>query len=307
MRGFLCFSFGTELDVQHSMAWIAVFGTVIAAMMYIVHNFPHHIEYREADDMRKVASFRHHKIATQVMDLACNYNPVVGNSAVEKFTPVMRQSQCLFAKAAQCWGSAEFNPGCPLDINIERSLPMMLQFLERGEEEGLDAFIFEIRGRGKYFSNLEAFGKTVREVLATISKHDPKGRHCMMQKHIADSGWFFQFNGKPIFVTTFAPFYPESSSRFMFPEDCNKDSCFILLQPEYSFLNKNLENDSPDTNWDNPTTVRDRIRVNFRSKGRGYEIPKTVRYPPALHIVKPLDWQKTIRGGCPFQHQWWKV
>nr|KAG5692055.1 hypothetical protein BaRGS_021487 [Batillaria attramentaria] len=66
------------------------------------------------------------------------------------------------------------------------------------------------------------------------------------------------------------------------------DDCFILFQPELSFAQHDLPDDTPVTNWDNPVTVRDRIRTAFRAAGRSYNIRETILYPMAHDIVKPL-------------------
>jgi hypothetical protein len=55
-----------------------------------------------------------------------------------------------------------------------------------------------------------------------------------------------------------------------------------------SFACHGLPPDSPNTNWEEPKTIRDKTRVAFRKAGREYHIPKTTRYPPAEHVVKPL-------------------
>lgn len=73
----------------------------------------------------------------------------------------------------------------------------------------------------------------------------------------------------------------------------------MLLQPEYSFAWHDIGNDAPDTQWNNPQTMRDKIRVEFKKAGRPYEIPPTIFYSPALYIVKPLEL------GAPTL-DWWK-
>ena len=98
-----------------------------------------------------------------------------------------------------------------------------------------------------------------------------------------------------MFVTSFAPFYPESSSRFAF----GTSNCYILFQPEILFAQRDLIDDTPRTNWEKPETLRDRIRVSYRDAGRPYHIPETAAPPLAHEIVKPLaDNGSTI--------QWWR-
>lgn len=105
--------------------------------------------------------------------------------------------------------------------------------------------------------------------------------------------WVFEFNKITFFVTTFAPFYPDSNSRYAF--GC-KD-CYILFQPEIAFAIRDLPDDTAVTNWDSPVTVRDKIRVAFRQAGREYEVPKNLNEPMVCEIVKkiypddkPIQW-----------------
>jgi hypothetical protein len=116
----------------------------------------------------------------------------------------------------------------------------------------------------------------------------------MLDPNIETSKWVFQFNKMTFFVTTFAPFYPENHSRFNF--GC--ESCFILLQPEISFAQLDIPFDTPKTNWNNPRTVRDKIRVAFKKAGREYLVRDTVSYPMVHDIVKGISTEETIR--------WWE-
>ena len=83
-------------------------------------------------------------------------------------------------------------------------------------------------------------------------------------------------------MTCFAPCYGSSHSRYGFGVE---DYCFILFQPYHSFLFRDVGEDTPgfflfvfgylffslinyflgeSTSWDKPTTVRDKIRAEFR-------------------------------------------
>ncbi|CAK9024140.1 Uncharacterized protein SCF082_LOCUS16487 [Durusdinium trenchii] len=121
-----------------------------------------------------------------------------------------------------------------------------------------------------------------------LSAGDPSGARCFARK-VAGRGWYFQFAREPIFVTSFAPCYGAENPRYQFNQ--HPESCFILFQPEESFLRHDLPPDKPrrETNWDHPVDIRDRIRSNFRRHGREYRIPETTQYPPAEFIVAPLE------------------
>ena len=121
-------------------------------------------------------------------------------------------------------------------------------------------------------------------VLTAMSENDPAGTHCMRHIPLDALGWVFEFNKISFFVTTFAPFYPETSPRYCF--GC--DNCYILFQPEISFAQHDVPHDTPHTNWDQPRTVRDRIRVAFKEAGRPYHIRDTLSYPMIHDIVKPI-------------------
>lgn len=118
----------------------------------------------------------------------------------------------------------------------------------------------------------------------------------MNRKYIDRSGWVFEFNRVTFFVTTFAPLYPDSNSRFAF----GSESAFILLQPELSFAWHDLPSDTPHTDWEEPKSIRDKIRVAFRNAGRGYhDPPPKLGCPMVWDMVKPTSPEKPIV-------EWWK-
>ena len=117
----------------------------------------------------------------------------------------------------------------------------------------------------------------------------------MDKSYVGKTGWVFEFNHITFFVTTFAPCYPENHSRYSF----ESTECYVLLQPEISFAQYDLDQDTPFTDWDNPKTPREKIRSAFRMAGRGYPIRDTVRYPMAHDIIRPLEYDGDVV-------QWWK-
>lgn len=210
------------------------------------------------------------------------YNPRTANS-VQHFRPVVMGTNCLFAKSSKLCGSKDWDPKLTLEENVKASLVALTAFLKVALSAHYDGFVFEICGE-EYGRTVEEFGETVRRVLLTISDNDPNKANCMRKSYINQRGWCFQYARETIFVTTFAPCFPATHSRYNF--GCS--SSFVLLQPEYSFAWHDIEPDTPVTQWDKPVTVRDKIRVEFKKHGRLYEIPETIFYPPALHIVRPL-------------------
>lgn len=222
-----------------------------------------------------------------------------GSTAARRFRDVAQRVQCLFAAKALLWGNdwsedllgplpADRSADALLAANVQRCLPRFLRFcLMVSRNAPLDGFVFEVRG-APYSHDLPSFTATVRRVLAALSAADPAGANCLARR-VAGRGWYFQFAREPIFVTTFAPCYDEKNPRYQFQQ--HPESCFILFQPEESFLRHDLPNDKPrsQTNWEHPVDVRDRIRANFLRHGREYRIPETTSYPPAEFIVAPLD------------------
>lgn len=127
---------------------------------------------------------------------------------------------------------------------------------------------------------------------------------------LSSSRWHFSFLRETFFVTCFAPCYRKNHARYMFTEEMGdqsaeaqetfSDKCYLLFQPELSFLRHNLSADTKDTNWLAPKTERDRIRIAFKQHDRAYPIPPTVAYPTAEFIVPPIE---------PFSGQivrWWQ-
>lgn len=210
------------------------------------------------------------------------YNPRT-SAAVQHFRPIVMGTNCLFAKNSKLCGAKDWDPSLSLEDNVKASIPGLTAFLKVALSAHYDGFVFEIVGK-EHGESVEAFGDAVRRVLLTLSDNDPNGANCMRKSYIDKRGWCFEFARDTMFVTTFSPCFPSNHSRYGF--GCT--SSFVLLQPEYSFAWHNLESDTPHTNWDNPTSIRDKIRVEFRKHGRDYEIPESIYYPPALHIVRPL-------------------
>lgn len=213
----------------------------------------------------------------------CGYDPAsTALQSLTRFEPLKRGTQCVFARRAILWGSRDCdNHAAPAHENVQRSLQAFCLFASL--QEGVDGFLFEVP-EARTLPDLCA---AVRIVLGTLSKRDPTGRCCMTQSWAFKRGWVFSFNGAEFFVTTFAPCYSASSSRFAFGE---RDSSFVLLQPYHSFLLHNVGSDTPTTYWERPQTVRDRIRANFRNAGRPYPIPADpASYPVAHNFVYPLE------------------
>jgi hypothetical protein len=132
------------------------------------------------------------------------------------------------------------------------------------------------------------------EVLVRLAKLDPQSKNCMT-KEIERSNWVFEFNRVTFFITTFAPFYPITNSRYAF----DAHDCFILFQPELSFAMHDLCQETSETNYENPKNSRDKIRLAFKNAGREYLIRETIRFPMCHDMIKPLDENEPVIN-------WWQ-
>ncbi|XP_045163543.2 uncharacterized protein LOC123527890 [Mercenaria mercenaria] len=214
--------------------------------------------------------------------------------SVQRFETIKQNSNCVFARKAKLWGSPPWNYELNLDGNIYRLLPMLLKFTIKCSSQKLDAFLIELPGK-IYGENVQDFGDGIYKVLKVISDNDPAKIHCMNKSYIDKRGWVFEFNKVTFFITTFAPFYPENHPRYAF----GAKDCYILLQPEMSFAFHDLPPDTTETNWDQPQTVRDKIRVAFKDAGRSYYIPDSVYSPMVFEILRPISEQDS-------SYEWWK-
>lgn len=216
--------------------------------------------------------------------------------ALSNFEVIKRNTHCIFSKKSFLWGAHDYDRSLTIEQNVLRSLPTLIKFFAVGAILHLEGFVFELPG-DDYGQDVNSFGEGMRRVLKCISDHDPKGFYCMNKSYVSKVGWSFEFNGEHIFVTSFAPCYPDNHSRYAF----GAENAFILLQPMYSFAIHDIGKDTPHTNWEHPVTVRDKIRVAYKENNRAYFIRDTVYYPAAHDIVKPL------KEGVGELVRWWKV
>ena len=206
-----------------------------------------------------------------------------------RFQPIINNTECVFAKNSCIWaGPHRWDECLSLPQNVTQCLPALSLFVERlvWQREALDGFLVEIRGD---WTSVEQFGRAVGHALHTLSEGDQARPMelpiCTKRRSVNSPRWVFEFGSASFFVTTFSSIYPRNHSRHSF--DADSRSGFILLQPELSFLRRNLPPDSPTTH-DPPRNIRDTIRLQFRKGGQPYYIPETVHFPLAHQIVKHI-------------------
>jgi small GTP-binding protein len=208
------------------------------------------------------------------------------NLTLERFADIKNSTECPFAKAAKLCGGKAFIKKITIKEQAKANVEALIEFTCRSNAgEKLDGFCIDVDDERARTGSPEEFGECVRTMLTALGDMDPSVENMMGVSYIGSRGWRFRFNRTDFFITTFAPCYPETSSRYAF----GSDRAFLLLQPELSFFRHDLPADTAQTKWENPENVRDATRVAFRDAGRGYYIPENTTYPMAEHIVKPLE------------------
>jgi len=218
-------------------------------------------------------------------NIELDYDPTA-NLTLKHFDSVKANSKCLFAKQSRLWGSKSFCSTMTLEENMLASLPAMMKFVTLADspDSRLDGFVVEVIGKC-YCDNVESFAATLRRVLQVLSDRDPVGVHCMDMRSIDRPSWHFTFCTAPLFVTSFAPFYGPQHARHMYPDADTADSCFIMLQPETSFQRHDIGSDTPLTRFEDPQTMRDKIRCSFLNANQNYHIHPSNQYPVSTSYV----------------------
>lgn len=209
------------------------------------------------------------------------------STVFQEFHRIQNKSECIFAKRARIWSAPYWIESASIENNCERLLPSFMIFCSFVKDRSIDGYSIEIP-HNQLTTTLEDFGKVFKQILHFLSEHDPAKRHCMnvSPSRIGGKGWVFEFDRVTFFLTTFTPHYDETHPRYTHGYN---QYCHILFQPEISFLRHNLSDDTPNTNWSQPITDRDKIRSSFRNHGREYPIRPTIFYPPAHDVIRPLS------------------
>lgn len=290
-----------------SYCMMLLFSRLIESLLFLLYQLISQCLVKDKDKFKQSVERRKLQLMAERQNrqkYILPYDPMSCGS-LNRFQTCQEASPCIFAKTAKLWGSPEYERDKTLQENISCLMPALLKFISLIESPNFkfDGFVIEIKGK-QYSSDLAAFSKTVRIVLQTISELDPSGLNTMSMR-VLSSQWHFSLCTIPIFVTTFAPFYGPDHARYMGKNtNDNRDSSFLLLQPEEAFHRHRIGLDTPQTSWQDPQTVRDKIRVSFREKGRSYYIPPEVSYPVAEHFVPHPENIKADELKQPLVHFW---
>ena len=239
-----------------------------------------------------------------------DYEPTLlgGNPTLQRFQPVQKGTFCPFAKGAKLWGGKLPDEHVPrlrhnvrakeLAETAKLNAGPLGEFVARVHNgEALDGFCLQLPA-SDYIFYVDRLGEQVKGMLTNLADLDPTGENAMKMGPMDHPHWRFRFAGEDFFVTTFAPCYRQYSSRYAFGAKYG----FLLFQPMTSFGRHGLVKDTPasETNWENPSTMRDKARVAFLKNGCPYHVPDTLPYTISEHIVKPAidDGKSVVR--------WWE-
>ena len=140
---------------------------------------------------------------------------------------------------------------------------------------------------GPLFSVVD-LARLVGQVFTILAGEDKGGCSSVREllRKQSDEGWRFSFAGCGMFVSTFAPCYPSSSTRHQFGT-C-KDSCFILFQPDAAFARRGVT-----------PSQEQAIRAKFASKQQRYrgELGNAVVKPLDEYHDPPVEWWKIGPDG----------
>jgi small GTP-binding protein len=248
-------------------------------------------ETEKEDDVTSTDDDESSILAAEKHELSYDPTKQGANVTLQRFLPIQEASCCPFAKAAKLWGGRNKTENDDVSTLARSNAHALTEFVRQisgtDEQAGepLDGFCIELEDPRAQGSDPEALGDALKETLTALTDLDPaQGHNIMRVNYIGARGWRFRFAKMDFFVTTFAPCYSQSSSRYAY----GTGRAFVLLQPETSFARHHLPPDTPHTEWDAPKTIRDKARVAFREASQSYFIPDTTTYPAAEHIVKPL-------------------
>ncbi|WP_169813486.1 YqcI/YcgG family protein [Nocardia vaccinii] len=198
---------------------------------------------------------------------------------------MLEQSSCVFAVRSNIWVAPSPTTEMLRSSFDEWWIPNFRGFIAASKRERIDGFLLCLPAR--YGSTLPNLAATTRDLVAAIGRHDSRGSR---RNRPETPGWKLTFEGRRLFVITFAPCYPESNSRSCFGEN----HTFILIQPDEAFERAVTPGDGGLISM----RVRHRIRDRYASRGQGYDHSISESPVEAFKFVKP------IAAGDPLV-RWW--
>ena len=179
--------------------------------------------------------------------------------ALNEFQPLKSNTACLYAQRAKVWGCPDFDPSLSLEENVRRCILPLRHFCQAlQKQKGLEAFVIHLNDAA-YCSDVDALAEATCRAMDVISEEEPHGFHFMEASPEEFSFWNVVFESEGWFLTTFAPFYPDTHPRYAY----GAKGAFLLLQPESSFHHHGIPVLATKGN------ARWKVRNNFVEKG-GY-------------------------------------
>ncbi|UGQ15272.1 YqcI/YcgG family protein [Yinghuangia sp. ASG 101] len=225
---------------------------------------------------------------TRSDDAATNRPPPEPAPCLARFAAVARGTHCVYAPSSRLWGSPAWDPAGTAHDNLDATLPVLCDFVDRSRAEQLDGFVIELAGP-RFGRDVPSLARSTHAVLRHLSDHDPAGERSL-DREIETLPWCFAFGGEPMFVNTFAPCYPPAHSRHAF----GAEHTYVVLQPRHSFGRVLRPGETVL-----PPAVRERIRADYARHDRAYD-PRISSHPhEAWRVVRPLAGTRPVR--------WWET
>jgi hypothetical protein len=207
--------------------------------------------------------------------------------SLRRFADIQNGTECIFASTARMWGSQRYDDRLSLTANLREWLPLFTRFCRAARGLKLDGMVFELPGH--FGAVVETLGRTTLQVLDYLSANDPIGARCM-EKNVEDSTWWFSYADEKLFVLTFGPCYPITSSRYGF----QVRNTYLVFQPNHTF-SRHL----PAGDIGKSRRSREEIRRRYANAGRPYDLAITLSPYEVHRYVKP------VQAGQP-PVSWWR-
>lgn len=208
------------------------------------------------------------------------------SSIIDAFSRV-RKYGCSFAnKARLVFATPPWQLHLTLEENLEKSLGSLNEFIERQEDDKLDAWVFAISDPS-YARDLDLLAQTTKRLLIFLSLHDPAATDIMKQP-IEVPEWEFCYSDVNLFVMTFAPCYPQNHPRSSHSEIFS----YYLFQPDASFKR------AYKVTGEKRDRLRSKIRKEFVERNMPLDETLMNTEIEAYKYVKPIN-----LGDSPVK--WW--
>lgn len=207
---------------------------------------------------------------------------------LREFANLRKATKCPFARNAKLEGIV-LPKDLPITAAAQSVVGNIVDFTNRARKNKLDGIIL-IVPRNPFAVDLLTFATSFNHILRIFAENDPTSFNCFDQDLLSEN-WQFSFNGIRFFITTFAPFYPDSHARF----SCNEAHAFVYLQPEFSFDHHGISAGNSHRH-----RIKKSIRELFAQAGQAYDVALVTQPVEAYKYVKPM-----VLGDTPVR--WWET